>query len=360
MSAQPPLVTIVMPVTKTRFLAEAIESAIGQDYPRLDVLALDDGSTDEAMAPLLASFAERAPDRFRFVRHDNVGQSETINRGIEQARGSLAAYLSDDDLLRKDAIGRLVEALEAAPQAVVAYPDYEIIDEWGNTIDSITPLDYSLRDSVRLHDSIVGAGALFRVEAFRRIGGWDRAMRYRADYDFWLRLAVLGEILPVRAPLASWRYHPAGGSVAGTGLAMAGESIRVIDRLFEEGAELPSEVEEVRDEAYRNSFVQAALALRSGPPQPGERFYIFDRHMPAISRAAREASTGPDAMLNLQVKQLSGEVTELHRALAQREERIAMLERPWWWRLSRRLVPSGLRPRAKRLITRLRPGPADD
>ena len=191
--SEQPLVTIVMPVTKTRFLAEAIESALAQDYPALEVIALDDGSREEAMPALLEAFAKREPERFRFVRHDNVGQSETINRGVELARGELAGYLSDDDLLRADAVTHLVEVFADASETVVAYPDYEIIDELGNVVDSIAPLPYSVRDSARLHDSIVGAGALFRTEAFRRIGGWDREMRYRADYDFWLRLGRLGQ-----------------------------------------------------------------------------------------------------------------------------------------------------------------------
>ncbi len=350
-----PLVTIVMPVTKTRFLDEAIESALEQSYPALEVIALDDGSSDEAMPALLEGFAERAPERFRFVRHDNVGQSQTINRGIELAAGTIAGYLSDDDLLRPDAVSRLVEVLQDSAVAVVAYPDYEIIDEWGNVVDSIAPLEYSLRESARLHDSIVGAGALFRVDAFRQVGGWDADLRYRADYDFWLRLASLGDFGQVREPLASWRYHPGSGSVAGVGLPMAHESLRVLDKLFEQPALAP-ELEEVRAEAYRNAFVQAALALRSGGSGPGERFYVFDRHMPAISRAARESSTTPDALLNAQVAHLDREITGLRELLAQREELVAMLERPWWWRASRRLVPAGLRPWAKRLARRLRPG----
>jgi hypothetical protein len=323
-SADGPLATIVMPVTKTRFLAAAIESALAQDYPHLEVLALDDGSSDPEMADLLAGFAARRPDRFRFERHDNIGQSATINRGLEMARGELAGYLSDDDLLHPDAISALVAVLAARPDAVVAYPNFEIIDEAGATIDSIVPLPYSRRDSARLHDSIVGAGAIFRVEAFRAIGGWDTSMRYRADYDFWLRIAALGPILDLRQELASWRYHAAGGSVAGAGLPMARESIRVIDKLYEDG-EVEPELEEVRAEAYRNAFFQAAIATNSGIFGHGERFAVVDRHMPQISRAARE----------------------------QQEEREAAA-RPWWWRTLKGATPRSLRPLARRTATRLR------
>jgi glycosyl transferase family 2 len=352
-----PLVTVVMPATKTRFLAAAIESALGQDYPRLEVIVLDDGSPDPAMVPLLEGIAEREPERFRFVSHDNVGQSETINRGLALARGEIAGYLSDDDLLLPGAVSRLAAALVAAPQAVVAYPGYEIIDEAGKTIDTITPTGYSVAESVRLHDAIVGAGAFFRVDAFRRIGGWDRDLRYRADYDFWLRLGMEGRFVRIADALAAWRYHPAAGTVADAGLRMSNESLRVLDKLYAE-ADLPADLEAVRGQAYRNAFIQAAMVLTLGGNDPGERFFVHDRHMPKISRTAAEAGGGADVLLSAQVAQLDREVAGLRAELAQREEQVAYLGRPWWWRAGRRLAPAGMRPRLKRLAARLRPGSA--
>lgn len=354
-TSEPPLVTIVMPATKTRFLVEAIESALDQDYPNLEVLLLDDGSTDPAMAPLLEEYAGRDPERFRFVRHDNVGQSETINRGIEMAAGAFAGYLSDDDVLLPGAVRRLAEALRASPGTVVAYPGYQVIDERGEVLDTITPTEYSLADSVRLHDSIVGAGALFRAAAFREVGGWDRDLRYRADYDFWLRLGALGAFQRIPEPLAAWRYHGEAGTVADAGLRMSRESLQVLDKLYS-APDLPSELADLRGEAYRNAFIQAAMTLTLGGNDPAERFFVFDRHMPAISRAASVAAPTPEALLGAQVAQLDREVGELRKQIVQRDELIAYLGRPWWWRLFRRLVPVRLRPQAKRLGRLLRPG----
>lgn len=353
-NSETPTVTVIMPATKTSFLSQAIESALGQDHPRLEVLVLDDGSADPAMTPLLESFAERDPQRFRFVRHDNVGQSETINRGLELARGEIAGYLSDDDLLLPGAVSRLAGALAVSPTAVVAYPGYEIVDEAGAVIDTITPTEYSLIESVRLHDAIVGAGAFFRVDAFRRIGGWDPSLRYRADYDFWLRLGMLGEFVRIAEPLAAWRYHPTASTVADAGPRMSNESIQVLDKLYA-AERLPDGLEDVRGEAYRNAFIQAAMVLTMGSNDPGERFFVHDRHMPRISRVGATAG-GADAMLSGQVARLDQEAAELRLQIAQRDELIAYLGRPWWWRLARRLVPSGLRPRLKRLVARLRSG----
>jgi hypothetical protein len=350
-----PLVTVVMPATKTRFLAEAIESALGQDYPRLEVVVLDDGSPDPAMAPLLKGFAEREPERFRFASHDNVGQSETINRGLELARGEIVGYLSDDDLLLPGAVAKLATALAREPGAVVAYPGYEIIDEAGEVIDTITPTEYSVAESVKLHDAIVGAGAFFRVDAFRKIGGWDRDLRYRADYDFWLRLGMEGSFVRLPEPLAAWRYHPAAGTVADAGLRMSNESLRVLDKLYSEDG-VPPELERVRGQAYRNAFIQAAMVLTLGGNDPGERFFVHDRHMPRISRTAAAAGGAADTLLSAQVAQLDRELAAARAELARRDEEVAYLSRPWWWRAGRRLAPAGMRPRLKRLAARLHPG----
>jgi hypothetical protein len=282
-----------------------------------------------------------------------MGQSRTINRGLELARGELCGYLSDDDLLRPGAVRRLAEVLLERDGAVVAYPAYEIIDEAGTVMDTITPTEYSLVESVRLHDAIVGAGALFRLATARRIGGWDSELRYRADYDFWLRLAAEGELRLVAEPLAAWRYHPAASTVADAGgLQMSNESLQVLDKVYAADP-LPDGLEAVQAEAYRNAFIQAAMVLTLGGNDPGERFYVYDRHMPRISEAAASSAATPEAMLSAQLANLDGELGRLRDEVAQRDATIVGLSRPWWWRLSRRLVPARLRPRAQRLGQRL-------
>jgi hypothetical protein len=352
-----PQVTVVMPVTKSRFLAEAIESALGQDYANLEVLALNDGSKDPDLLPVLERYAASDPERFRFVSHENMGQSATINRGIELARGEIAGYLSDDDLLLPDAVRKQVNAMRSVPGAVVSYPSYEIVDESGQVIDTITPTAYSLVESVRLHDAIVGAGAFFSTAVFREIRGWDTTLRFRADYDFWLRMASEGTVVQVAEPLAAWRYHPAASTVAATGLQMSNESIRVLEKVYAADP-LPDGLEEVRNQAFRNAFIQAAMVLTLGSNDPGERFFVDDRHMPKISRLAGEAG-GNQSLLSGQVATLSEEVKALRGALAQRDEELALRSRPWWWKASRRLTPDALRPYAKRIGARLRPGRAD-
>src|SRR5919201_4561147 len=131
-----PGVSIVM-ATRNRpaWLRTAIDSVLRQDYPDLELLVIDDGSTDET-PDLLRDYARRnPPERFRFLRQANMGQARSLNRGYELARGEILGYLSDDDLLAPGAVSRLVTELED-PEVVAAYPGYWIIDEGGELVDT--------------------------------------------------------------------------------------------------------------------------------------------------------------------------------------------------------------------------------
>lgn len=351
-----------MAVMRTRFLRPAIDSVFAQDYPNVEVVLIDDGSTEPEMAPLLEEYATKHPGRFRFERQGNQGQPRTINRGMELAEGEFAGYLSDDDLLYPEAVSKQIAALQADPDAVLVYAGYDIIDEQDAVLDTILSDEHSLADSLRLHDPFVGAGAFYRTETFREIGGWDTELAYRGDYACWLRMGLHGSFVRVPESLSGFRLHSKGRTVSDAGVTMARESLAVIDKFYARD-DLPPEAGEVKAEAYRNAFIQAAMVMSLGRSDPKERFYVFDRHMPKISEAARKNAPTPDVLLNIDVVDLERQVSELHEQLVerdarliQREEVIAYLGRPWWWRAARRLTPDGLRPLAKRVGARLRPG----
>lgn len=283
-------VTIVVPVYNRagRLLAEALDSLLSQDYPILEVLAIDDGSTD-ATPDTLAEYASRHPDRFRWERQENQGQAATLNRGFEMAEGSLLGYLSSDDVLLSGAISRLAGELARSDDAVLAYPAYQVIDEAGEVLDTMTPPEYSRAESIRLQDTIVGPGALFRASALRQAGGLRTELRYLADKELWLRLSRIGPFIRVPEPLACWRRHGGALTVAEQGRDMAAERLRILDSVFADEPE--PEVQAVRNEAYRNALVLSATVIAPGFNEPGERYFVVDRHAQEISATAGAEST---------------------------------------------------------------------
>lgn len=281
-------VTIVIPTHDRVGLVEAaIDSVLEQDFEELELIVLDDGSTD-ATPDLLERYAAVDPDRFRWARHDHAGQAVTLNRGFDMARGDLVGYLSSDDTLLPGAVRRLAATLAAHPDAVLAYPSYLVIDEGGATVDRITPPDYSRVESVRLQDTIVGPGALFRRDAVRRAGGWSPAYRYLGDFELWLRLSALGRFVRVDEPLACWRRHAGALTIADRGLEMARERIRLVEDLYAE--EVPEDLAVVRGEAYRNAHILAAIVAAPGANAAGERYYIADSHARRISERSGPAN----------------------------------------------------------------------
>jgi len=349
-----PLVTIIVPTHNRRELVQqTIDSVLAQDYTRVELLVLDDGSTD-GTPEVLERYASEHPDRFRWDRHDNIGQARTLNRGFEMMHGDYVGYLSSDDVLVPSALRKLVEALDDDRDAVVAYPAFHVIDDAGEVVTMMTPPEYRTADALRLHNCIVNVGAIYRRSVIDRIGGWDPSFVYVADLDFFLRASALGRFRLVREPLGSWRSHP-GSANAAPGLRGAAEQTRLLDKFYaQEG--LPEELLDVREEAYRNAYFVAAHAMGS-VNRVGERFFVHDT-------LARETSSRAPALDAEVIARLRRRVANLEareaRTAAALERANRALERggrggaePRWWRALRRAAPHRVRLRGRRLLERV-------
>jgi GT2 family glycosyltransferase/glycosyltransferase involved in cell wall biosynthesis len=266
-----PLVTIITPTyNRADLLPETIESILRQDYPNLEYIVLDDGSTDDTQA-LLRNYG----DALRWTYHPNMGQPGTVNRGLEMAQGEIIGIISSDDPLLPGAISALVKVLQEDPDLVAVYPDWDVIGEDGKLQYHVDTFEYSYVDMVRFHHTYPGPCTLFRRSVFEQIGGYDPGFRYVPDYDFFLRAGLLGPFRRLPQTLGTYRLHGTAITHAARGTAMAQEHIRVTDKYFERD-DLPPEVLAVKSEAYRNAHCIAALVCESGALRPDERFSVND------------------------------------------------------------------------------------
>lgn len=387
-----PLVSIVIPTyNRAGFVETAINSVLEQDYEQLELIVLDDGSSDET-PELLARIAERHPgERFRWARHDNVGQAATINRGLEQARGELLGYLSSDDYLMPGAIAKLVAAIEQHPDADVVYPWFSMVDLADRVLDVTETLQHTFAGALRMGLCIPGVGVLVRRRLYEQVGGWNPAYRYTPDFEWWLRM---GEARFLRVPeaLGAWRVHDGSISTGGLGLEYLDERLRLLDETFARD-DLSDEVRATRDEAYAAVFVHAAEALLSGSSDDVDRRYVVeDRLGPLFSARARgrqhrsqilvenalrsaeqqlHAANGRNAELQStidtlgataalrdgEIAQLRAQLHELHANVAASQQPAAPAprpDRPPLLRAARALVPPSLRPRIGAAVHRIR------
>jgi hypothetical protein len=305
---RPPVSIVVATYNRRDWLQLAVDSVLDQDYPNLELLVMDDGSTD-GTPELLREYERRNPaERFRFSRHENMGQARTLNRGYELARGELMGYLSDDDLLAPGAVSRLVSPL-ADPQVIAAYPGYRIIDQGGAVVDTIRPPAYSPVEAFRLIDTVIGPGCLARRDALLSTGGWDPALRFMGDFILWIKLGLQGPIVRVPEPLASWRRHGGGLSLQ-TGAAHGRELLALVG-MGAELLELSPDGIAIRAEALRNASIQATFFAGGTGPSPGERFATIDLNRTETS--AVTAGLGPMEMPDERADHVAGLWRELAR-----------------------------------------------
>jgi glycosyltransferase involved in cell wall biosynthesis len=321
-----PLVSIVIPTFNRAggLLEQAIESVLSQEYPDLELTVIDDGSTDRT-PEVLADLARRHPKRLQAVRQENVGMLGTINRGFEMARGELVGFVMSDDLLLPGAIEAFVEALEADPGAAAVFCAWHAVDDEGRILDTITPLEFSRRDAVRLAYNNVGAGSLVRRAVLERTGLLDRAFRNMWDFDFWFRVAAEGRAVRLAQPLSCFRVHAGQAGTTERGVALAKERIALFDKIYASG-ELEEEIAEVREEAFRNTLIGAALVARVNLNNASDRYFIEDRLYRRIARRAGEFDFDADiedGSVELHLRRCEIELEHLGRVVAERELALA-------------------------------------
>jgi glycosyltransferase involved in cell wall biosynthesis len=187
--ADAPLVSVIIPTfNHADYVGQAIESVLQQSYPHVEIIVIDDGSTD-GTADILQRFAER----IRCIRQSNRGLSAARNAGLQLARGDLIGLLDADDLYGPEYLRTMVALLASHPEAGGAYCGYRSIDVDGRLLPH---LENRVMAPQALHTSLLmgnylGVNApLVRRDCYLRCGGFDERLQASEDWDMWLRLTA--------------------------------------------------------------------------------------------------------------------------------------------------------------------------
>jgi glycosyltransferase involved in cell wall biosynthesis len=203
-----PLVSVVTPsLNQGRFIEETIRSVLEQDYPRVEYVVVDGGSTDETLAIL------RRHPSVRWVSEPDRGQADAIAKGFRISSGEILAWLNSDDLYLPGAISAAVEAFRRERCGLV-YGAWRQIDELGETIRDVPvkPWDYPML--LERANFVAQPAAFFTREAYETVGGIDARYRYAMDLDLWMRIGARYPVGRVERTLAAFRIHPESKSVA--------------------------------------------------------------------------------------------------------------------------------------------------
>lgn len=281
-SSAKPKVSIIIPTYNTgRYVLDAIDSVLQQTYDNIELIVVDDGSTDET-PQLLAQHT----GHFTRYRQTNAGQSAAMNFGWQQSSGQLLGYLSADDRLHPEAVETIVAAMQQHPEAVLAYPDFCVIDEHSTLVRTVQAPDYEERLLIANFQCLPGPGALFRRKVWEQVGGWNTTLRNIPDMEFFLRLCQHGPFIRVASALADFRIHSGSTTYNPCSAERSDEPVRVISSFYEAHNLSPSIL------AWKRKAVANALMLSGFMHGFSGRYSLF------WARMGKAALLHPSSLLS--------------------------------------------------------------
>jgi hypothetical protein len=204
-----PLISIITPSFNAgQFLEQSIESVIGQDYPYIEHIIIDGGSTDNTLQIL-----NRYQANVTWISEPDRAQGDALNKGFKLAKGDIIGWLNADDFYQPGAFTAAVDYLQNHPAVELVYGNFNLIDATGRVSHSHRTVPFSLEGL--LHAAIIPQTSMF----FRRgvlddIGGVDESLHYVLDWEFTLRIALRRQVARVGEVWGNFRLVEGTKSVA--------------------------------------------------------------------------------------------------------------------------------------------------
>jgi len=193
-----PKVTVVIAAYNAEtYLRQTLDSVFAQCLEEIEVIVVDDGSTDRT-SQILKTVSD---PRLTVLRQQNGGVSAARNAGLTAARAPYVFFLDADDILLPDALRRMVTALDERPERVACFahhvriaPDGSELSDRGDLAWKIFPTEDTLRHLIAKNFIVCGAICI-RTDAARTVRGFNPALKWGEDWEFWCRLGVLGDFV---------------------------------------------------------------------------------------------------------------------------------------------------------------------
>ncbi len=204
-----PLVSVILPThNRLVFLREAIASVLQQDYANLELIIIDDGSTDGTQT---AMFSFHHP-RVHYHALRNRGPAGARNAGLRLARGSLVAFLDSDDLWEEHKISLQVRQFQQQPQLGMLATNFKYVDSGKHAVsDPAKPYGYQIKDFIGdildIEFPMATSTMMVRRAVFDKVGMFDETLRISEDLDLWIRIGLTFPVAYLDQVLVSIRLH---------------------------------------------------------------------------------------------------------------------------------------------------------
>ncbi|MEG3981376.1 glycosyltransferase [Microcoleus sp. T3B2] len=267
-----PRVSVIIPAYNgERYIAQAVESVISQTYKNWEILVVDDGSTDDTRQALQPYF-----DKIRYVYQENQGVAAARNRGIQESRGELIAFLDQDDFFLSDKLAGQVALFDAQPSLGIVNSGWRIVKEQGETVSDINGWEYFPTLNLKtwiVQMPVLPSAMMFSRKWLENVGGFNSEFDSVDDADLVLRLALLGcESAWLPQVTVCYRQHDKNVSIKKS-LAQANLFIKLKQNLFNK-PDLPQHIRDLENPAFYEALTWMAWHLYyTGYPASAVEYY---------------------------------------------------------------------------------------
>jgi glycosyltransferase involved in cell wall biosynthesis len=266
-----PRVSVIIPTyNQAQFIPATVEGALAQTYPDVEIIVVDDGSTDDTQAVLSAY-----RDTVHYIYQQNKGLAGARNTGFLASCGDYLLFLDSDDLMHPDKLAVHVSLLEAEPSFGLVYSAWQQINADGTEVlGEVRPNRQGqlLKELLLRRFFFFASTAVLRRECLLRVGSFDESLRWSEDADMWFRLARAGYAFGyIDQPLLQYRIH-ADSMTASINPEQVRGWLAGLDKFFAD-PHLPDDIRALEAEAYSVlHYETAARYYRAGQIEQGQEY----------------------------------------------------------------------------------------
>ena len=252
-------VSVIIPAYNgDRYIAEAIDGIVAQTYTDYEIIAVDDGSTDNTEAVI-----KKHPQQIEYYRQVNQGVAASRNLGLSKAKGEYIAFLDQDDVFLPDKLASQVEILDRNPAIGMVNSGWQIVDRNGRVRAAVKPWlqipQLNLADIIIWKPVFLGA-MLFRRSWLERTEGFDPNLEQTPDVDLVMRIAAIGcSAAWVKQTTVKYRQHEANASK--NALLQAQELDQILEQFFAR-SDLSPEIKQLESDSRYQSLIWSAWRLQ--------------------------------------------------------------------------------------------------
>ncbi|HGY56247.1 MAG TPA: glycosyltransferase [Caldithrix abyssi] len=251
------LVSVVMAAYNAGpYIEDAIESVLAQEYRNVELLVVNDGSTDDTEKRVQKYLNN---SKVKYFAQQNLGQAKAKNKGIREAKGTYIAFLDADDKWTPDKLSQQIPCFDKSEKIGVVFTNFALMAEDGTILGSTDRKFYSGNLTARLliENVVTGMSSVVKRECFDKVGLFDESLPMGIDYDLWLRISVHYEFFFLDKVLYLYRQWP--GQMSHKHRDRYKNAIRIMQKFLDNNPGLLDK--KVVNEAWAHTYVGIGNAV---------------------------------------------------------------------------------------------------